>query len=172
MDPLIVISLRAFLALIFAAAILHKVQDWRRFVGVVRNFEIARPGFAAFFAGAALIAEMSALGLLLAGPVHFAGMFAAAVFAFYGALLLFNIKRGRVSIDCGCSWVKSASLSPVYVYRNGALATISLLILIPSVERGLIALDYINAAGFAVIMAGAYLLFDAMLHLKSLETAG
>ncbi|MEM1103424.1 MAG: MauE/DoxX family redox-associated membrane protein [Pseudomonadota bacterium] len=168
MDPVLHIAIRLLLALIVAAALVHKLSDWRRFVGVVRSYAVTPVG-AAVYAGAAVIAfELGVLGSLLFGGQILAAAASTVLFSGYGLLIAFSIRRGNARIDCGCSWAKGAELTAGYYVRNFALACLCLVLAAPLAERALTWFDYSNAAFFAVNLAGLYFTADGLLHLRSL----
>lgn len=169
MDPLLHIALRGFLAVLIAAALAHKAHDFRRFLTSMRGYGLL-PAEAVKPAAVAVISmELVAVLALLLGPASLAATMSAGLFTAYAAVIAVNIRRGRTEIDCGCSWVKAARLSPQYCYRNLTLVCLCLLIAAPTGDRPLIWIDFVNAGFFSVMAAGVYFLVDALLHARHLE---
>ena len=170
-DPLYHLAVRLLMIVIVGAALAHKLRDFAAFRGIVENYQILPSSFAGATAIAVIVFELSVLSLLLANILPWAGFASVALFGFYGSLIAFQIMRGRTLLDCGCSWVKGARLTPLFCVRNAMLVAASLTLIAPATSRELLIFDYGNAFCFAVVGSGAYFLSDALLHMKTLGRA-
>lgn len=123
-DPMIDLSLRFLLAMVFAGAAASKLQNTEEFHGVVRNFRILPRAVDGAFAFALPWAELAVAASLLTGLGVAAGSAAAGVLlAVFAAAIAINIARGRTEIDCGCfRHGLRQRLSWALVLRNVALA--------------------------------------------------
>ncbi len=169
-DPQIHIAFRLLLAVIIGAALVHKIADVKEFQHTLRSYKVLSYMVSAPAAYLVILVEAAITTALLFG-FRGAGFAAALLFALYGVLIGVKLAQGQIYIDCGCSWVKGARLSVHYCYRNGALAALSLFLILPVTERTIGIVDYINIGGFAATAAGVYFLLDAVLHMKNLELA-
>lgn len=169
-DPQIHIAFRLLLAVIIGAALVHKIGDVKEFKRTLLSYKVLPNKVSALAAYVVILVEAAITTALLVG-FSGAGLAAAFLFAFYGALIGVKLAQGQVYIDCGCSWVKGARLSIHYCYRNGVLAALGLFLVLPVSGRAIGIIDYINIGGFAATAAGVYFLLDAVLHMKNLEMA-
>ena len=167
-DPLVHISVRGVLLVIICVAVAHKLRDVRGFQAAVNGYGVLPGELVPIAALLVLAAEFFVAAMLAFGGAVMAGVSAACLFGGYAILIGVKIAQGKTAINCGCSWVKAASLSPAYCYRNGVLAALGLLLLASTSDRSLLIFDFINAAFFAAVMAGVYFLFDALLHMRNL----
>lgn len=168
MDLLVQISLRGLLFIVIGVALAHKMKDISAFQSIINTYAVVPSGMVPAAALLVIVFELLALALLMFGDAAIAGLYVAFLLSGYAVLIAMNIAQGNNSIDCGCSWIKSASLSPAYCYRNAVLAITALFLTVPANDRSLLALDFINAAFFAIATAGIYFLFDALLHMRSM----
>jgi hypothetical protein len=164
LDPALEATLRSALALLFAAAAVHKLRDPAAVRAALAEYGVL-PG-AAVAAGAALVvaAEAGAALALLApmvvggtsGPgLRAAGpLLAAALLALYGAAIGWNLARGRRALDCGCLGPgRGQPLSGWLVARNLALVGGALACLLPAAPRQTVWLDGFTAAAATALGA-------------------
>lgn len=112
--------LRAALAVLFAAAAVHKLRDRRRFDGIVLDYRLLPPRVAVRVAAALPWLELGLATTLLAAPrVGLGG--AAGLLGTYASAMGINLARGRRLIDCGCG-AKPQRLSAWRVTTNLLLA--------------------------------------------------
>ncbi len=158
-DPAIKMAVGLSLALLLAASAAHKTSSPRAFLEVVRNYKIAPAAVAPPLAFILIAMEMMlAIGLLAPAAQSAAGIGAACLFAFYAIAIAINLARGRVAIDCGCSFGKSADrLSPALLYRNGALIAAALIMTAPVSSRVLGLFDFVSIGLFCATVAALYL---------------
>lgn len=127
-EPLILWSLRSFLAALFATAAIAKLGGQEEFYGVVRNFRLLPDGLSRAVAFALPPVELAVAAGLLVTPLAVpAAVAAAALLAVFGAGIAINVARGRTQIDCGCfrDGMKQR-ISWAVVGRNAGLAAMAL----------------------------------------------
>src|SRR5207249_705697 len=128
MDPVVDLTLRTALALLFFVAAGHKLRDPGRFRATVAEYRLVPDRFAPPAAALLVAVEAAAAGALLVPGVRAAGLLAAAaLLVVYGAAIAINLARGRWDIDCGCAG--PAVRRPIggwLVARNAVLAAAAL----------------------------------------------
>ena len=167
LDPVVASVLRIGLALVFAAAFLHKARDVRGFAATLADYRLLPSAWAPGLVPVFLAAEAVTAGLLLAPlPGAPGGLAALGLLATYTAAIAINLARGRRDIDCGClgPWARQP-LSYGLLVRNGLLVAAALGVLVPTGARALHWVD-----GITVLMACAALalLWEAANRLASL----
>jgi hypothetical protein len=163
LDPAVAAALRAGLALLFAAAALHKARDPRAFRDALAAYRVLPPAAAGAAAAAVVAAELAAAALLVAALPgagdgawlrRAGGLLAAALLAVYGAAIAANLARGRRDLDCGCLGPAGRQpLSGWLVARNAALAAAALALLLPVSTRALLWPDALTVAGATLLAA-------------------
>ena len=165
MDPVIVATLRAALALLFFVAAGHKLRDLGRFRATLGEYRLVPDRFAAPAAALLVAAEAAAAGALLVPGARAAGLLAAAALLFvYGAAIAINLARGRWDIDCGCAG--PAVRRPItgwLVARNAVLAAAALAGLAPVHPRALLWVDAVTVAGATAALAACYASLDRVI---------
>jgi len=172
MDPLIHYGLRAFLALVVGASLLHHVRDLSRFRNAVAGYDLLPAPLVPVAVVLMLIVFAAMVPLLLgagwiAGTAAMAGYAAFAFFAGFGLMIAFNLWRGHVEMDCGCSWMASERISPFLVVRNAVLAAAALAIVVEPSGRALIWVDHINILFFAFGGLALVMVADLLIHLNT-----
>ncbi|QRZ16242.1 methylamine utilization protein MauE (plasmid) [Paracoccus methylovorus] len=115
-EPLILWTMRSFLAALFATAAISKLTGIEEFYGVVRNFRLLPDGLSRAVAMVLPVVELAvAVALLVPALALPAAVAAAVLMAVFGLAIAINVLRGRTQIDCGC-------------FRNGMKQRISWLI--------------------------------------------
>jgi hypothetical protein len=148
MDPVIAMTARLALALLFAAAARHKFADLPRFEAIVANYKILPARGVTLAARAALATEIAlAATLPLPSTAALAGAAAAALLLAYAAAIGLNLARGRREIDCGCGGADDQPLRPALLARNGLLVVVAAACALPIASRPISALD-----GFTVVV--------------------
>jgi hypothetical protein len=145
-DPVIELSLRLALALLFAAAAWHKMSDQIRFGATMRSYQVLPSRWVAPLTWFLPSAEASiAFGLLLPSTRHVAAVGAAMLLLVYAGAIGVNLARGRREIDCGC-FASSARvpLSNWLVARNMILILAAFILVIPVRPRTLIWIDVLT----------------------------
>jgi uncharacterized membrane protein YphA (DoxX/SURF4 family) len=131
-DPVFAWLVRLALALLFAAAALHKVRDLRTFRAILRNYRALPEPMVPAAALALVIVELAVVALLLLPAADPIGPLAVlSLLALYCGAIVLNLGRGRRHIDCGCLGPgKRQPLSPWLLARNAAIALGPLLLLL------------------------------------------
>lgn len=178
LDPAVGAALRGGLALLLAAAALHKLRGPAEFRADFEAYGLL-PAAAAPFAAALVAPAELAAAVALAAPATAAAGFplaevalggaaraagpllAAVILAVYGAAMAVALARGRRDLDCGCLGPgRRQPLSGWLVARNAALVAVALACLLPRAARPLVALDALTAAAAvtfaAVLWSGAH----------------
>jgi len=152
-DPVVLATLRAGLALLFAAAALHKFRDLAGFGVVLAEYRVL-PG-SLLHAGVWLVPAFEAcvaLALLAPGPLGPAA--AAGLLGSYGAAIALNLARGRRELDCGCLGPgQGQPISGALVARNALLAAGALACVLPVAPRALVWLDFATIAAASACLA-------------------
>jgi len=164
MDPVIDVTLRMALALLFFVARATSCRtsaasgDARRVSPPAREARAARRGPRGRGGGAAA-------GALLVPGARAAGLLSAAtLLVVYGAAVAINLARGRRHIDCGCAGPAGRRpISGALVARNAALAALALAGLVPVHPRALLWVDGLTVAGATAALAAFYARLDRMI---------
>mgnify|MGYP006155803099 CR=1 FL=1 len=160
-DPLATTAVAWALALLLGIAAWSKVQAPQAFHQVLAGYQLLPPPLVTPVARVLTLAEFAvAGGLLFGAPLAF--FLASCLFVTYAIAMAINLARGRVWIDCGCSFAADA-ISWWLVARNGALATVALVGLAPT-TRSLAWFDYLLLVP-AVLTAA--LLYAGLLQLAA-----
>jgi uncharacterized membrane protein YphA (DoxX/SURF4 family) len=165
MDPVIATTIRAALALLFAAAASHKLRAPAHFVATVRNYRLLPPLLAPATAALLVSAEVVAAVLLATGMGRPMGAaMAAGLFALYAMAVATNLLRGRRHIDCGCTAPGAArTIHAGLVWRNGVLVLVALALLAPEGVRPLGWLDVVTIAAAVAALVALYAALDRLL---------
>ncbi len=145
MDPVVGLVVRGALAVLFAAAAVHKLRDRRHFDGVVLDYRLLPPQLALRVARLLPALEL-ALAFGLVWGFSLAAPAAAALLLGYGAAMAVNLARGHRTIDCGCGGPPQR-LSGWLVARNAVLAGAALVTVLPAGLRPQGALDGLTVLG-------------------------
>jgi uncharacterized membrane protein YphA (DoxX/SURF4 family) len=147
MEPVIAWTLRVVLALLFGISAWEKLQDFSKFKGVMRDYQLIPPAWISIAARSLIVCEGVVAIALVATP--WAGLGVIGLLVVYGAAIAINLARGRTEIDCGCGGTDGQPLSSLLLVRNALLAAAALGVLLPLRSRALGAED-IFAIGAAV----------------------
>ncbi len=158
LDPVVEITLRGSLALLFATAAGHKLREPERFLGTLEEYRLV-PGTPTLSVALAVgILELGlAAGLVLPFSHPAALTAAAGVLAVYSGAIAINLARGRRHIDCGCAG--AATLQPLsggLLLRNAALIAAALFCLLPARSRPLVWIDVGTIAASVVVLSALY----------------
>ena len=165
MDPVIDVTLRMALALLFFVAAGHKLQDLGRFGATLAEYRLLPARLVPLAAALVVAVEVAAAGALLVPSARAAGLVSAAtLLVVYGAAVAINLARGRRHIDCGCAGPAGRRpISGALVARNAALATLALAGLVPVRPRALLWVDGLTVAGATAALAAFYAALDRMI---------
>ena len=153
-DPVFGFTSRSLLVLVFGAAVVHKLAQPRRFLAVLREYRVLPEAMIMPAALLVVCAECFAvIGIWWHGSRTWAAATAVALLATYCVAIGINLRRGRLGIDCGCSFgASSQTLSPILLGRNALLA-------LPCAAAGLPATHALGGTGFVVSILGAFALW-------------
>lgn len=163
-DPVIELTLRTALALLFAAAAWHKVSDRSRFAASLDAYALlpARLVWPISLLLPALECSL-AIGLLYATTREPAAIASMALLTLYTVAIATNLARGRRDMDCGC-FASSARvpLTPWLVVRNLVLIGAAALLVAPVRVRSLVWVDQFTIVTAVLVL---WLLWSAALRL-------
>ncbi|MEW6268005.1 MAG: MauE/DoxX family redox-associated membrane protein [Thermodesulfobacteriota bacterium] len=165
MDPVVVVILRAALALLLAAAAVHKLRDAGAFRASVAAYALLPDAAVGAFSRVLPALEV-AIALALLGPAtgHAGALAAAALLAVYALAIGINLARGRRDLDCGCFGVSSRqTIGGALLARNALLIAAALATLAPARVRPLAWLDYCTASLALATLAALYAAADRLL---------
>lgn len=157
-DPVLHLTLRASLALLFASAAIHKARDFPLFRETLRIYRVLPEALVPLAAGATLGAELFVAVALLAPLVGVDGASGALVLlAIYSMAIAINLARGRREIDCGCGGPASRQpISGWLLARNLLLAGVAFMVLTSVRARPLLWLDWLTMASAVGVFALAW----------------
>jgi hypothetical protein len=165
MDPVIDVTLRAALAVLFLVAAGHKLRDPGRFEATLAEYRLLPAALTPAGARLVVAAEAVAAVLLVLPPLRRGGLLAAAsLLTIYGAAVAINLARGRRHIDCGCAGPAAhRPISAALVARNGVLAAAALAGLWPVRPRSLLWVDALTVTAATAALAALYVALDRVL---------
>lgn len=154
-DPVFINIVSISLCLLLVTSALDKLRHPEEFLQVLTAYGVL-PGFALRTSSRLIPLLEMLLGIGLHLPAaKLSAVGVAALLSLYGAAMFANIRRGNLSLDCGCQFGSSRqSISIALVYRNLALAGTALLLLLPDAQRHLGAFDYavVTIGGMAAVL--------------------
>ena len=164
LDPAIAILICGSLALLFAAAALHKLRSLAAFTEVLRAYQVL-PGAWVPWAPLVPLAELAvAAGLATAATRTGAALAGAGLLIVYAAAIALNLGRGRHQLACGCGGPDEARpIAPWMVARNLLLALLLLVTLLPWHVRSLLPTDLLTIGAGAAVAALLYMCLDRLL---------
>lgn len=162
MDPTLHLTIRIALALLFAAAAIHKLRDRATFQATLAAYELVPAALAPVVIGV----ELGVAAALCVPTFGAVGVLAAAVLLLvYATAIGVNLVRGR-DIDCGCAG--PAARRPIgagLVVRNVVLAAAALVGLVPLHSRPLVWIDVVTVVSAVLAMSALYGAADHLLAL-------
>jgi len=166
MDPLLDLTIAGALAVLFAASTAHELAALGEWPGVVRNYRVLPQALTLPAAGMLLIAgAVTAAALLWPSTRRLGACAAAAQLLLFGAAMAINLRRGRLSIDCGCFGSRlRQGISAWMVARNLTLALLALSLLLSARPRELGMLDIATAVGVVATVSFLYPVLDVVLR--------
>ena len=148
-DPVISLTARIGLALLFAAAAVHKGRDLAGFVRTIESYRLLPGALAPFVAPVFVGAETLLVALLLLPRFDPAGgLGAVLLLGAYSIAIGVNLARGRRDIDCGC--LGPAGRQPIsgrLLARNALLIAGGLVVAAPQGSRVLGWVDVVSVVG-------------------------
>jgi hypothetical protein len=142
-DPVIELTFRVGLALLFAAAACHKMSDRARFGAALRAYGLLPLWLASLVARLLpLVEAFIAIGLLHPLTRRAATFGAISTLVLYTGAIAANLLRGRREIDCGCFASSArAPLSGWLLARNAILIGTAIALVMPLRARALTWID-------------------------------
>ena len=164
LDPIISLTLRLCLGLLFATAASHKLRDPLAFRDTLERYELL-PTALVGPVGVTLMASE----LFIAFTVLFVRascIAAAVVLAAYTLAIGINLVRGRTDLGCGCMGpAASAPISGWLVARNLVLLAVAVVASLPHGARTLLWFDGITLVGATATLVALWLASEQMLAL-------
>lgn len=140
-DPLAIAIAAGVVALVMARGLWHKLADHLMFRATLADYGLLPERAVAPAAmGLALAEALIAIGLVIPQSRVPAAFAAAALLSVYAWAIAVNLRRGHVTIDCGCGG-PGHGLSWFLVARNVGLVAVALLAAMTAAARPLGALD-------------------------------
>ena len=141
LDPLAVAIAASVLVLVFVRGLWHKLAEHGVFRVTLAEYGLIPERLVPFAALAIAIAEAAVVaGLVVPATRPAAALGAAMLLGLYAAAIAINLRRGHVTLDCGCGG-PGYGLSWLLVARNGALIAAAGLAAMPVSGRELGAAD-------------------------------
>lgn len=167
-DPVIGLTCRLLVALIFGSAVLGKVRGFAQFTSVLRDYQILPAPCVVPAAAIVIIAEGFITLAIWFSPLRASAVGVAIVLlASYALAIALNLWRGRREIDCGCSFGfgkggAGEPISWILPLRNGLLASVCVIAGLPG-ARELSVPGWGVAAVAATALAICYRTWGALL---------
>jgi methylamine utilization protein MauE len=163
-DPVVGALLAGSLALLFASAALHKLQERAHFAAVFAAYEVLPPSFVRMAPAVPLLELLVALGLLMGGARSGAASAGAALLLTYAGVIAINLARGRSDLSCGCGGPNDRRpIAPWMVWRNLVLASLLGVTCLPWAARPLSAADALTIGAGTAVAALLYISLDALM---------
>ncbi len=149
-EPVTGFTSRLVLVLVFGVALVHKLREPSRFIGVLREYRLLPATMVVPAAVLVIGAEAFAVvAIWWQGSRAWAGMVAVTLLLTYSVAIGINVRRGRSEIDCGCSFGPAGQpLSSALLVRNA-------LLLAPCAAAGIPVTGALDAVGVVVGRLGA-----------------
>lgn len=147
-DPVIGLTIRLALVLLFAAAAWHKLSDRVRFVATVRAYRLVPARWLLPLGWFFPVAELGIVfGLLYPAATDAAVFTAVVLLSIYSFAIWQNLTPDGRHIDCGC-FASSAKvpLSGWLLARNAVLLLAACILLVPTRARTLLWIDGLTVA--------------------------
>ncbi|EAQ98231.2 MauE/DoxX family redox-associated membrane protein [Congregibacter litoralis] len=169
-DPLLELTLALSLFLLFVSAGQHKRWEARRFQAQLDAYKLLPASLSPIVAKSLPLLELAVALALLVPLSRSAAAFAAMMLlVMYALAVLLNLVRGRRDIDCGCGGTPQP-LSYWLVFRNIMLAAGALIVMLPTTERALGAMDVGTMIFLTTLLGLCYLTIDQLLQNQSALT--
>jgi hypothetical protein len=157
MDPAVGAVLRGGLALVLAAAAVHKARGLDAFRETLRDYQLAPRRLVSAAAVVIVALEgVAVLALVFPRPRALGPLLATALLAVYTAAIAVNLARGRRHIDCGCGGPAGQPIGSRLVVRNAVLGVAALACVAPPGTRPLVWIDALTAVAGTLAVAALY----------------
>ena len=162
-DPVIDITIRGAFALLFALAAMEKLNDRETFQYQLEEYQLVPTGLIPVAGMAIIFAEVAIAIALLIQDSFYGVMMGSSLLAVYASAILINLIRGRTWMDCGCLGSAGEGLSYWLVTRNLVMLATLMILLVPTVERTLVWLDYFSILFTVFGACLAYVVLNTLL---------
>ena len=157
MDPVVGYTISGAVRLLFLVSLLHKCDDFRRFVQAVDGYRIV-PDVLSWPAAVAIACAET--WVVLAGDMVIGG----GLLLLYAGVIAVDLVRGIDRIDCGCGGVAGRNgLSWWLVCRNVLCAAAAIAATTHPASRELVWMDGFSALAGVAALAGLYVATDRLI---------
>jgi hypothetical protein len=165
LDPAFGYLIIAGIALLFATAGAHKLQDLARFAEAFAAYRVLPKALARRLAWLIPSLELCVAASLLWEPTRrVAAVAAIAVLISYASGLELNLLRGRRDLDCGCGTARDRrAIAAWMVWRNLILAAAVGIAVLPWSPRSLGLTDLLTIVGALTVGITLYAAVDRLL---------
>jgi hypothetical protein len=165
LDPAFGYLIIGGIAVLFASAAAHKLQDLARFAEAFAAYRVLPEALSRRLAWLIPALELCvAAGLLWEATRRVAAVAATAVLIAYASGLQLNLLRGRRDLDCGCATARGRrAIAPWMVWRNMILAAAAGITVLPWSPRSLNPTDVLTVVGAITAGVALYAAVDRLL---------
>jgi uncharacterized membrane protein YphA (DoxX/SURF4 family) len=165
LDPVLLLLLRASLAVLFVSAAVHKFRDRQAFRTSLAAYQLVpRPTVPALSVLIASSEATIAVALLAAGSSPWPAFAAAGLLLVYTGAIAINLIRGRSGIDCGCAGpARRQSIGAGLVGRNLALLGAAVASALPATPRAFVWVDFFTLVSGLAASCLLYTAIEALL---------
>jgi hypothetical protein len=169
-DPVVSVSLRCVLALLFAAAAWHKVSDHARFASTLEAYQLLPTWLGKGVAKGLPMLEIAIAVSFLSPVYRLVAIGGAVLLVVYSVAIAINLARGRRYIDCGCfGRAARVPLSETLLVRNVVLIAAAAAASLPVGARPLVWMDTFTAVAVVTVTT---LLWGSIRRLDEMSTLG
>jgi uncharacterized membrane protein YphA (DoxX/SURF4 family) len=167
-DPVVGLTLRLSLAVLFAAAAWHKWRDRPAFRATLEDYQVLPRSTLDQAATALPVMEaLVAVALVTGSPAGLGPACALGLLFLYSASITINLLRGRRWIDCGCLGAsKGRPLGPGLLARNTVLMGASVVAGLAPSDRDLLWVDWITIVGSVVTLGLAWVAIELLADVR------
>ncbi len=165
-DPVVHAAVALGVAILFAAAALHKCRDVRAFIDTLRNYRLLPDSLVALMAVVVIKAELLvAIGVLLPTWRAAAGVAAAGLLSLYALAIAINLARGRRGIDCGCLGPgRRQPISEWLLVRNACVIAVAMVLALEPTSRALVWIDAVSLLGCVTTLSVLWLCANRLIE--------
>lgn len=162
-DPLFQLLAALCVSALFATAAVHKWRSPLHFEGVLGQYKLLPRQWIALVSLLIPIIEVAIAVLLLLARTRIGAAVAALLLLItYSLAIAINLGRGRSEIDCGCGEA-ATQISAVLLVRNALLMLLPVLLMMPTLNRSIGALDVVTALLGAAVLGLCYISWNQLL---------
>jgi hypothetical protein len=161
LDPVLALTLRTFFGGLFVLAATHKAVEFRAFSITLQRYTqdspLADARCAAVLGVVVIGLEFATACACALGEEWLAATAVATLLFIYASAMYVNLRRGRVLLDCGCSWGdRRQPISYGLVARNVVLMAAASLLCLPQEARALTVPDFVAIVAAVTCAAALY----------------